>query len=93
MKNKKNKNKKATRKNTERKKKPTKTLWFAGSIIVIILAALFVIQMTVEEDKNVAGLPAGTTAPNFTLSSTEGEFSLSDYKDKNVVIYFYEGNT
>lgn len=35
-------------------------------------------------------LEAGTTAPEFTLKATEGnEVSLSDYKGKNVVLYFY----
>lgn len=35
-------------------------------------------------------LEAGQLAPTFTLTSTTGEkISLSDYKGKNVVLYFY----
>lgn len=37
-------------------------------------------------------LPAGTKAPSFSLSSTEGKvISLSDYQGKNVFIFFNEG--
>jgi len=35
-------------------------------------------------------LKAGDTAPSFTLPSSDGsEVSLSDFKGKNVVLYFY----
>ncbi|MET1248786.1 thioredoxin-dependent thiol peroxidase [Sporolactobacillus sp. STCC-11] len=35
-------------------------------------------------------LEAGTKAPDFTLKETEGtEVTLSDYKGKNVILYFY----
>lgn len=35
-------------------------------------------------------LEIGTTAPNFTLSDQNGNsHSLSDYKDKKVLLYFY----
>ncbi|MFC7395141.1 thioredoxin-dependent thiol peroxidase [Scopulibacillus cellulosilyticus] len=35
-------------------------------------------------------LEAGQTAPDFTLKSTNGEeVTLSDFKGKNVVLYFY----
>ena len=39
------------------------------------------------------GLKAGDTAPEFKLNSAtgdkQGEFQLSSYKGKNVVIFFY----
>lgn len=35
-------------------------------------------------------LTAGDTAPDFTLSDTEGRsVSLADYSGKNVIVYFY----
>jgi thioredoxin-dependent peroxiredoxin len=35
-------------------------------------------------------LKAGDKAPNFSVSADEGQtISLSDYKGKNLVLYFY----
>lgn len=34
-------------------------------------------------------LNVGDKAPDFTAESTEGKVSLSDYRGKNLVIYFY----
>lgn len=66
--------------------------WIVGAIIVLV-AALVVLQWVEEETVNVGGLAAGTKAPTFTLDSTQGEISLSDYKGEKVVLYFYEGNS
>jgi peroxiredoxin Q/BCP len=39
---------------------------------------------------SAANVPVGSSAPNFTLPSQENKpVSLSDYKDKWVVLYFY----
>lgn len=38
----------------------------------------------------MAMLKEGVTAPDFTVLTDEGkEVSLSDYKGKNIVLYFY----
>lgn len=65
--------------------------WLFGGMIMVFLV-LLVVQMMNEKNTNVAGLQAGTPAPEFTLQSTQGEISLEDFKGKNVVLYFYEGN-
>jgi cytochrome oxidase Cu insertion factor (SCO1/SenC/PrrC family) len=68
-------------------------LWLSGIVaLALIFTILAVIQNKQTTDNEEAGLPAGTEAPDFTLQSTQGNISLADYKGKNVVIYFYEGN-
>jgi hypothetical protein len=66
--------------------------WVLGFLCVVFVA-LLVLQMTSEKNTNVAGLPEGSPAPKFELQSTVGEISLKDFKGKNVVLYFYEGNS
>jgi hypothetical protein len=66
--------------------------WVLG-FLGIVFVALLVLQMTSEKNTNVAGLPEGSPAPEFALQSTKGEISLEDFKGKNVVLYFYEGNS
>jgi cytochrome oxidase Cu insertion factor (SCO1/SenC/PrrC family) len=66
--------------------------WVLG-FLGIVFVALLVLQMTSEKNTNVAGLPEGSPAPEFTLQSTQGAITLADFKGKNVVLYFYEGNS
>lgn len=60
--------------------------------LVLILVVLGSIQERQTSNTNDSGVPVGTEAPEFTLQSTQGNISLDDYKGKNVVLYFYEGN-
>lgn len=76
----------------DKKKKNTLFPWIFGGMLLVFIV-LLVVQMTTEKNTNVAGLEAGTPAPGFTLQSTQGEISLEDFKGKNVVLYFYEGNS
>jgi hypothetical protein len=73
------------------KKKGSFIPWFILGVVVII-GSLVGLQMATEKSTNIEGLSPGTSAPSFTLQSTEGDISLEDYKGKNVVLYFYEGN-
>lgn len=87
------KNSKSKQRNAK-KKKSTLGLWLVGGVILaLVFTFLVLVQMTDEKSTNISGLPAGTPAPEFTLDSTEGEISLADYKGKNAILYFYEGNT
>jgi cytochrome oxidase Cu insertion factor (SCO1/SenC/PrrC family) len=90
MKNKRNDTKRM--KQTNHRRKGRKLPWVVG-IIAIVFLSLFSLQWLNEKQTNTAGLRAGTPAPEFTLTSTKEEISLSDFKGKNVVLYFYEGNS
>ena len=37
----------------------------------------------------MTNLKAGVVAPDFICESTDGNLSLSDFKDQNIVLYFY----
>jgi hypothetical protein len=89
---KKNEMKKGNQLKNDKKKNNKFFPWVFGVMIVVFLV-LLVIQMMNEKSTNVAGLQAGTPAPEFKLQSTQGEISLEDFKGKNVVLYFYEGNS
>src|SRR6266700_4202498 len=62
----------------------TVPLWLTGTIIgrdVLLLIGLVVIQLKLKE---------GDKAPEFTaLTNGGGEVSLSDFKGKSVILYFY----
>lgn len=62
------------------------------SILLLAFAGLFLIQKNQEKNTNVSGVSIGEKAPSFTLESTQGDISLENYKGKNVILYFYEGN-
>lgn len=89
---KKNEIKKGKQLKNDQKKKNIFFPWIFGGMLLVFLV-LLVVQMTTEKNTNVAGLQEGSPAPEFKLQSTEGEISLEDFKGKNVVLYFYEGNS
>jgi cytochrome oxidase Cu insertion factor (SCO1/SenC/PrrC family) len=89
---KKNEIKKGNQLKNDKKKKNKFFPWVFGGMLLVFVV-LLVVQMMNEKNTNVAGLQAGTPAPEFTLQSTQGEISLKDFKGKNVVLYFYEGNS
>lgn len=61
--------------------------WIAAGCAVV-LAGSFALTKSVAAAADLA--PIGSVAPNFTLSSQEDKpVSLSDYKGKWVVLYFY----
>lgn len=78
--------------NKSRVKGKNKGIFFVIGFIALIFILLFSIQMLNEKEKNTSGLQPGTKAPEFNLQSTQGDIALKDFKDKNVVLYFYEGN-
>ena len=62
-----------------------KGIWIAV-VVAVVAACGFGIRAHAAED----AVQAGATAPNFTLPSQEDKpVSLSDYKGKWVVLYFY----
>jgi hypothetical protein len=89
---KKNEIKKGKQLKNDQKKKNIFFPWIFGGMLLVFLV-LLVVQMTTEKNTNVEGLKAGTPAPEFTLQSTLGDISLEDFIGKNVVLYFYEGNS
>lgn len=78
------------------KKKQQNRNWMIGLLVFAGLLVAIIVLVSVQEKQITAsgkvGVPAGTAAPSFTLQSTIGEISLADYKGKNVVLFFYEGN-
>src|ERR1700734_2321865 len=79
--------------------------WFIGSagIALLVIAALYLAYQGSPGKhgavtggsgfKHVAGQPgAGRAAPTFTLTSgTGGQVSLTDFRGRNVLLYFQEG--
>jgi peroxiredoxin len=79
--------------------------WFIGSagIAALVIAALYLVYQGSPGKhgataggsgfKHVAGQPgAGSAAPTFTLTSgTGGQVSLTDFRGRNVLLYFQEG--
>jgi hypothetical protein len=77
----------------DEKKKRNYTVPLIISGVVVIFLAMFGLQMNSEKSTNISGLPGGTPAPEFALTSTKGDISLAEFQGKkNVVLYFYEGN-
>jgi peroxiredoxin len=81
-------------------------LWIVMTVLAVgaVVAVLYLIYQNsqTQQDtatgggsgfKHTAGQPAaGATAPGFTLAShTGGQVSLSDFRGKNVLLYFQEG--
>lgn len=88
------KSKKNNAKKEQMIKKPNYMVPLLVTGIIVLFIALFGFQMASEKSTNISGLSPGTPAPEFTLESTKGQISLADYKGKkNVVLYFYEGNS
>ncbi|AQQ53243.1 hypothetical protein B0X71_09235 [Planococcus lenghuensis] len=81
--------------NQKKKQQQNKT-WlmalFVTGILILALTVLVSIQKEQTAASGTVGVDPGTAAPEFTLASTEGDISLSDYRGKNVLLYFYEGN-
>jgi peroxiredoxin len=79
--------------------------WFIGGagIAALVIAALYLVYQSSQDQhgatagdsgfKHVAGQPgAGSAAPTFTLTSgTGGQVSLTDFRGRNVLLYFQEG--
>lgn len=80
----------------QQKKKNQKKSWIIGLSgiigLILVLVVLGFLQDKQTSNINTSGVSMGTKAPEFTLQSTQGNISLTDYKGKNVVLYFYEGN-
>ncbi|MBK3570959.1 peroxiredoxin [Streptomyces sp. MBT62] len=78
------------------------TWLLSGLAAVVALAVLYVVFST-SPAKNTAGSGSsyavgspgiGRTAPAFTLAASTGkQISLSDYRGKNILLYFQEGLT
>lgn len=82
-----------TMRKKQQKQNKTRILLFSGvALLVIVFAVLTFFQQKQNADSDTSGLTIETAAPDFTLQSTKGKISLADYKGKNVVLYFYEGN-
>jgi len=78
-----------------KEKNKTWILWGSGIavlVIIFVVLAILLQRQSADMGKGEAELASGTPAPAFTLQSTQGSISLSDYKGKNVVLFFYEGN-
>lgn len=63
-----------------------------ASLLVIVVAAGFLLNQNLfaEDNEIVKGIQPGQRAPDFTLTNLEGEeVSLSDYRDKYVLINFW----
>jgi peroxiredoxin len=78
--------------------------WIIGGTVVVVFAVvvLYLVYQSSQGKhdtaggsgfKHVAGAPgAGTAAPAFTLTSgTGGQVSLTDFRGRNVLLYFQEG--
>lgn len=70
------------------------TAWLAGIVGLLLLAAL-VFAVVRHPEPNAGsgpGLNVGMAVPPLSLpSTTDSQISLSAYKGKKVVLYFYEG--
>ena len=74
-----------------------------GALVAVLIVSLYVVYQSSQGQhgataggsgfKHVAGQPgAGSTAPTFTLTSgTGGQVSLTDFRGRNVLLYFQEG--
>ena len=74
-----------------------------GALVAVLIVSLYLVYQSSPGKhgataggsgfKHVAGQPgAGSAAPTFTLaSSTGGQVSLTDFRGKNVLLYFQEG--
>lgn len=71
-----------------------KLWWFiTGAVVIAIFAVLLGIQLSSNKHADVLGVKNGQPAPQFSLQSTAGQISLTQYKKKNVVVFFYESNS
>jgi cytochrome oxidase Cu insertion factor (SCO1/SenC/PrrC family) len=67
-------------------------VWFARRLLMRLytaaaLTAVCVAGLVAQQPGNPTPLKVGDTAPNFTLSGTDGKkITLADYKGKNVVV-------
>lgn len=58
--------------------------------VLLLLVVVVVLVLFVPRLLSRSATPAvGSDAPHFTLPSQEGPVSLSDYRGKWVVLYFY----
>jgi len=65
-----------------------RTRWIATGCAVVLAGGLVLAKSVAAAPKDLA--PVGAPAPNFTLPSQENKpVSLTDYKGKWVVLYFY----
>jgi peroxiredoxin Q/BCP len=65
-----------------------RTRWIATGCAVVLAGAFGLAKSMASSPKDLA--PVGSAAPGFTLPSQENKpVSLSDYKGKWVVLYFY----
>lgn len=68
--------------------------WLAGLAGLLVVAGLVfaVVRHPAPGTGSSPGLKVGTAVPTLSLPSTAGsQISLSAYKGKKVVLYFYEG--
>ena len=79
------------------KQKGNKTVaWLLGMILVVVFGGSLAIQgwgRSGAGSGSVGSTLVGKPAPGFTLTSTQGTVSLSRYRGRNVVLYFYEANS
>ena len=79
------------------KQKGNKTVaWLLGMILVVVFGGSLAIQAWGHSGAgsgSVGSTLVGKSAPGFTLTSTQGTVSLSRYRGRNVVLYFYEANS
>ena len=79
------------------KQKGNKTAaWLLGMILVVVFGGSLAIQAWGRSGAgsgSVGSTLVGKLAPEFTLTSTQGTVSLSRYRRRNVVLYFYEANS
>ena len=66
---------------------------FLSSLLIIAMVIIWSAgcgEQTFNKNKEKQELAAGVTAPDFTLADQNGEsHTLSNFKGKNVVLYFY----
>ena len=68
--------------------------WLAGIVGLLLVAGLVfaVVRHPAPNAGSGPGLNVGMSVPTLSLPSTTGsQISLSAYKGKKVVLYFYEG--
>lgn len=54
-----------------------------------IILYKYIIEIEISISKEVKMLKIGNPAPLFKLQSTKGNISLTDYKGKYIVLFFY----
>ncbi|MFF3875200.1 peroxiredoxin family protein [Streptomyces sp. NPDC001978] len=88
---------------TERQAKRRRLTWIISSAVAVVALVVLYAVFSTSPAKNTSssgtsydvGSPGiGKTAPAFTLAASTGkQVSLSDYRDKTVLLYFQEGLT